>query len=848
VSDVRATFSLPVASADLRELVTIPERVGAALLAPDLAQALALARAVSGRPRAGIRLLGRLPEGDLPPPQGDGDAPTLVTLDDGTRALRVALRVALSPDGGGLARAFGALTVGPVDAGAEAAEEGKAEALALHVSTLLVERALARRGGVDRVTGLLSRPAFERGLPALTERIGRGEPVAAAILDLDRLRAMNAAGGPAAGDEVLAVLGAAVSAVSGSLENACRWGGDEVALVLPGRDAEGARQALGRVAEALRAVTVPGGPPTFAAGVACAPAQGRDAEALLFHADQALAHAKREGAGRVVLWDDVLRGSRGRDRVSGVLTGAAARDYRNVQALLEAVSTVSNLAPLDETLAALLERVVDVTGAERGLVLLREGEAWRVAAARGRPGDSPDEVPTFSRSAVENALKAGRAVHMLAEHEDAPAISPSAEQLGLRAVLCAPLTGEDVPAGAVYVDARDPRRFDPPTLAFFDALVASLATALRNAALYDRLRGRADRLAQDVVGREAELARVRRRLERSRPAEAPARGDAYVGLVGASPVMQELFTTLRSLEGTVVPVIIEGESGTGKELVARAIHTRSPRTGGPLVVVNCGAIPENLVEAELFGHMKGAFTGAHADRAGLLENADGGTLFLDELGELPLDAQAKLLRVLESGEVRRVGATQVKNVDVRVIAATNRDLKRAIAENAFREDLFYRLAVFRLRLPPLRERPQDVPRLVAHLLSTLGRPDAALAPSTMPALVARRWPGNVRELRNVLERALALAGDAPIGPEHVAAEEQDGGSGGGADPDLFDMPLQDARALFSLRYAKRAIERAEGSVPEAARRSGVSRQTFYRAIADGQRVLEGGRADSEVDG
>ncbi len=834
----RATFSIPAAASDLRDLVTIPERVGAALAAPDLAQALALARTVSGLPRAGVRLLGRTPEGDLAPPEGDVDGPDVAAGADGARVLRVPLRVALSPDGEGLARAFGVLAVGPIPGGDDdEARKASASDLAAHVSTLLVERAIARRGGVDRLTGLLARPAFERGLPALTERVGRGEQVAVALIDLDRLRGINATGGPAAGDEVLAALGAASAAVAGAPERACRWGGDEVAIVLPGHDGERAAVALRRVGEALSAVSVPGGPPTFSAGVAVAPAHARDAEALLFHADQALAHAKREGPDRVVVWDEALRGSRGRDRVAGVLTGAAGRDYRNVQALLEAVSTVSRLAPLGETLEALLERVVDVTGAERGLVILAEGDGWRVAASHGRRGAEPPS--NFATTAVEAGIEAGRAVHLLADALDAPPISPSAERLGLRAVLCAPLLGEDVPRGVVYVDSRDPRRFDPPTLAFFDALVAALATALRNSSLYDRLRGRAERLAADVTGREAELARVRRRLEKARPPEPAARGDAYAGIVGASPAMQELFTTLRSLEGTTVPVVIEGESGTGKELVARAIHARSPRAAGPLVAVNCGAIPESLVESELFGHMKGAFTGAHADRAGLIEVADGGTLFLDELGELPLDAQAKLLRVLESGEVRRVGAGDVRTVDVRVVAATNRDLKRAIAEGGFREDLYYRLAVFRLRLPPLRERPQDIQRLVAHTLAALGRTDAVVESEAMRVLVGRRWSGNVRELKNVLERALALAGGGSITAAHVAPDEPEAG-GPTSDDDLYELPMQDARALFSLRYARRAIDRADGSVPEAARRSGVSRQTFYRAIADGQRVLEGG--------
>ena len=833
MSEPRVTFPVPAAPSDLRELVTLPERVGEVLTPADLAQALALARALAGTPRAALRLAGRsAPEGELPLPAVDPEAAQTVDLSGGGKALLVPLRVALSPEGTGLARKFGLLGVGPVQG------QPDAETLAAHVATLLIERAVARRGGGDRLTGLLSRPAFERGLTLLTERVARGERLALALLDVDGLRELNARGGVAAGDEVLSALGAAVAAAAGAPELACRWGGDELVLALPGRDVAGAERVLQGLLQAI--AHLPGGrKASFGAGIACAPEHGRDAAALLFHADQALAEAKRQGPGRIAAWDESLRGSRGRDLVGSVLTGSPARDYRHVQALLEALAAVSHLRSLPDALRALLDRALDVTGADRGLVLLRAGAGWEVAAARGRGGAAlaPGQL-TFAASIVEDARREGHAVHRVAE-EGMAEISPSAEAMGLRAVLCAPLRGEDVAEGAVYLDARDPARFDPPTLLLFDALVSATDTALRNAALHDRVRARADRLAAEASGREAELVRVRRQLERGAHREAGQPGpESYQGLVGASAPMRELFTLLKSLEGTEVPVVIEGESGTGKELVARAIHARSPRAQGPLVAVNCGAIPETLVESELFGHARGSFTGALADRPGLIEAADGGTLFLDELGELPIDAQAKLLRVLESGELRRVGESQTRSVDVRVVAATNRDLRRAIAEESFREDLFYRLAVFRLRIPPLRDRPQDIPLLVGHLLRGLGRSDAELGPETMRALVARRWPGNVRELRNVLERALALAGRGPIRPEHLPEE-----SGPGADAadagDLFDIPLQSARALFSLRYAKRAIERAAGSVPEAARRSGVSRQTFYRVIAEGERLLAG---------
>ena len=835
MSEPRVTYPIPAAPSDLRELVALPERVGEGLAPADIEQALSLARALSGCPRVALRLAGRPGvSGELTLPAADPEESAVVG-EGGERALVLPLKVALSPEGVGLARRFGSLGVGPLPAG----EPPAAEPLAAHVATLLVERAVARRGGTDRVTGLLSRPAFERGLPLLTERIARGERLALAILDVDGLREVNARGGVAAGDELLSGLGAAVAAAAGAPELACRWGGDELVLVLPGRDAAGAQQALKGLLQALAGTGPRAG--SFASGVACAPEHARDAAGLLFHADQALAEAKRQGPGRVAVWDESLRGSRGRDLVGSVLTGSPARDYRHVQALLEALTAVSHLRPLPEALGALLDRALDVTGADRGLVLLEtsSGEGYDVAAARGRGGAALAPGQTnFAASIVSDARREGHAVHRVAE-EGAAEISPSAEAMGLRAVLCAPLGGEDVPAGAVYLDARDPARFDPPTLLLFDALVSATTTALRNAALHDKVRARAERLAAEANGREAELVRVRRQLERGRERDAGQPSpERYQELVGSSSPMRELFGLLRSLEGTEVPVVIEGESGTGKELVARAIHARSPRAKGPMIAVNCGAIPETLVESELFGHVRGSFTGAQADRPGLIEAADGGTLFLDELGELPLDAQAKLLRVLESGELRRVGESHTRSVDVRVVAATNRDLRRAIAEETFREDLFYRLAVFRLRIPPLRERPQDVPMLVQHLLRSLGRPDAPVAPETMRALVARRWPGNVRELRNVLERALALAGRGPILPEHVPEE-----AGPGADEadasDLFELPLQSARALFSLRYARRAIERSAGSVPEAARRSGVSRQTFYRVIAEGERLLTG---------
>ncbi|KAA3609549.1 MAG: sigma-54-dependent Fis family transcriptional regulator [Planctomycetota bacterium] len=235
---------------------------------------------------------------------------------------------------------------------------------------------------------------------------------------------------------------------------------------------------------------------------------------------------------------------------------------------------------------------------------------------------------------------------------------------------------------------------------------------------------------------------------------------AKFGMIGASPAMEEVFGVLARIIRTDVPVLVLGESGTGKELVAKALHQNGPRRKGPMIAVNCAAIPATLLESELFGHVKGAFTGAHRNRKGYAEAADGGTLFLDEIGEMPADMQAKLLRFLQNGEVRPVGGNVAKQVDVRVVAATNRDLLQRVQENAFREDLYYRLAVISIQLPPLRERQGDIPFLVKYLLGVQaeeGMPVAEVSDQAMEALTQARWPGNIRQLQNELVRASAFA-------------------------------------------------------------------------------------------
>jgi DNA-binding NtrC family response regulator len=262
--------------------------------------------------------------------------------------------------------------------------------------------------------------------------------------------------------------------------------------------------------------------------------------------------------------------------------------------------------------------------------------------------------------------------------------------------------------------------------------------------------------------------RERLKAENSHLREVVAGRFSYSGILSRNAGMQELFDQIKRVADLKTTILILGESGTGKELVARALHQNGRRTGHPFVAVNCGAIPENLLESELFGHVRGAFTDASSDKTGLFEQADGGTLFLDEIGEMPLLLQVKLLRVLQEGEIKRVGGALSKNVDVRVISATSRDLSADVVTGRFREDLYFRLNVFCLQLPSLRERVEDIPLLVEHFMKRYGsvteNQPLCIEPETMRSLMAHRWPGNIRELENAIERACILSDGGRITP------------------------------------------------------------------------------------
>jgi two-component system response regulator HydG len=284
--------------------------------------------------------------------------------------------------------------------------------------------------------------------------------------------------------------------------------------------------------------------------------------------------------------------------------------------------------------------------------------------------------------------------------------------------------------------------------------------------------------------------------------------------------------------------LIQGESGTGKELVARAIHARSSRRGSPFVAVNCSALSEQLLESELFGHVRGAFTGAVGTHKGLFVAAHGGTLFLDEIGDMPQATQVKVLRALQEGEIKPVGAAETQTVDTRIIAATNVDLAEARARGRFREDLFYRLHVIGIHVPPLRERPEDIALLSYHFVrkhaQRLGKPTARIEPEALEALQAYRFPGNVRELENLIERALVLGRDESLRLVDLPATLREGGGPAPLGDHLAHLRFKKARAMsvaaFERRYVTELLRRVEGNISEAARLAGLDRSNFKRIV------------------
>ncbi len=541
-------------------------------------------------------------------------------------------------------------------------------------------------------------------------------------------------------------------------------------------------------------------------------------------------------------------------------TNSQAGDLAVFARLTRELARETDLGPL---LRQIVDSAIALVGSERGFLMLADKDQavvqgdqagspdptkWQVHVARNfNQEDIPVPRTRVSMGIMGKVIEEGRALLTVDAGQDERLTNmASVEDLRLRSVLCVPIPGEAHIRGLIYLDNRmQMGAFESRDLELAGLFAAQASVAIRTARLITRLREQNqrlevsrkaieslnDQLGRKVRDREGELAVARKELGRER-----GRHD-HSGIIGSSDAMKKVFDQLERIMDSELPVLIVGESGTGKELIARAICRNSPRKKGSFVSENCAALPDSLLESELFGHVRGAFTGAYKNKRGLLEQAHGGTLFLDEVGDMSPEMQKKILRVLQEGEVRLVGSDKVLKVDVRILAASNRDLEAMVSEGSFREDLYYRLAVLRVDLPPLRERGDDIPLLAESLLGRASReaglPAPGLPHEVLAALARHNWPGNVRELENEMRRLVVLA--------QGVARLDDLSSGilrSSGTPHLTGSPpsTQDAGDIklavadLERRSIETALTQAKGNKSQAARALGISRFALQRKL------------------
>jgi Nif-specific regulatory protein len=491
--------------------------------------------------------------------------------------------------------------------------------------------------------------------------------------------------------------------------------------------------------------------------------------------------------------------------------------YELLTGITKALNSTLNL---NEVLEKIIDSTIQLSDTDRGFLMLSDDSGileFKIARDREKRPLEREEF-TISFSIVNDVAARGEPLFISDILEDSRfKDQKSVLDLQLKRAVCVPLMIEETVIGVLYADSN---RFSPAfakgEMSIISAFASQAAIAIENAKLHGNLV-----LSQETLTLENQKLRQ----------ELSGRYE-FSGIIGKSKSMQEIFLTIRKVAPLTTTILIQGETGTGKELIARAIHFHGPRKSAALVAVNCGAMPKELLESELFGHKKGAFTGAVNDKVGLFETANGGTIFLDEIGEMPIELQVKLLRVLQESTIRRVGENSDRKVDVRVIAATNRDLSEDVKTGIFRRDLYYRLCVIPITIAPLRQRREDIIPLIEHFLgkyeAKMSKQGIEISSEAMKLILTNPWPGNVRELENSIERALALCGDSrlltTVHFPHLIAE-----SG------LLDRLEQSKSLKAKLRSVEREIiietlEKTGGRITRAAEILEVTRQHLHNKI------------------
>ncbi|MHC4829980.1 MAG: sigma 54-interacting transcriptional regulator [Planctomycetota bacterium] len=532
--------------------------------------------------------------------------------------------------------------------------------------------------------------------------------------------------------------------------------------------------------------------------------------------------------------------------------GLQAETIEKLRRLLDINRDIASELDPKRLLERILDAAIEVSGAERGFVVLKERGDIRIKVSRNLDKETIRKAEAkVSRSVLKRVLQEGIVISVDDAGTDGRfSQADSVIGLNLAAILCVPLRARKDVIGALYLDNRfRSSGFTHSHQRLAEVVADQAAIAIENNRLFiDNLQKQKEleaahreleelnkALKAKVAQQGRELDDVRHQLIRREP---PKLKHRYDKIITRSPRMDEVLRVIDRVVEHDAFVHVQGESGTGKELIARAIHDNSPRKG-LFIAQNCAAVPTQLMESLFFGYQRGAFTGANQDKPGLFEMADGGTLFLDEIGEMVPELQSKFLRVLQSGEIRRVGAKNTRQVNVRVISATNRDLAQLVRDGEFREDLYYRIVVIHVKLPPLRDRPEDIPLLVEHFLAEIaertGRPKKSVGPEPLEVLLRYDWAGNVRQLQNELERAVALSGDE-ITDEHFSRDVREGRSSLRSLPQTRALDTLDLKELVrdaQIEVERAAIEEAlrqARTKSDAAKLLGVSRPTLDAKI------------------
>ncbi|RMG18054.1 MAG: diguanylate cyclase, partial [Planctomycetota bacterium] len=681
----------------------------------------------------------------------------------------------------------------------------------------------------DPLTQLYNHTFFTAQLETELKRAQRhSRPLALLKVNIDRFKLVRELHGQRVGKEVIREVAGLLLRHVRDVDLVARYFGDEFEVLLPDTDARGARLTAERIREAAEAHRFVHDEEkielTLTIGIAVYPRDAQDRDALICRADEALYNARNRGSNAVFAFGGDAEATPPEETSPELRELDQLMLTREGRTILSMVQRLVNQElNMERVIELVCGMIVEATRGERGFVMLK-GPGGDFVFRHGRNMDdkviSAPELQISSSIAREVAETGEPVIVSEALEDERFRGFKSVMDLNLRSILCAPIkVGEDV-LGVIYVDHNQvARRFTQEDLNFLVAIANKVAVPIKNS---KKLRDTEDRLAAAEARLKSQAADLQTKY-------------SYDSIVGRSEPMQRVFKLLDRIVETNHSVVIHGESGTGKELIARAIHYNGPRKQKPFVAENCAALSDTLLEAELFGHVKGAFTGADRDSKGLFELANGGTLFLDEIGDMSERMQKKLLRVLQEGEVRPVGGKRVFHVDVRIVSASNKDLKQLVAERKFREDLYYRLNVITVSLPPLRERRDDVVLLVEHFLEQHAKAGAPreIDRETLGYLMNYDWPGNVRELENEVNRLIAMSDDL-ITADLLSPKIREGGKASLQTADglsrYYDRPLKEVEYEFMRDVILHTLEKTNWHRTKAAKILKVPTSTLFNKM------------------